>query len=412
MGDDELDIDLQKELEAKLDELFGPLDDDVQEITQEEKVEVLSNSIRRQLEEEYSSLSDRANGEYNKRNYIDALSLWQQGCEVAQQLNDIEKEIHCYFQICQNSYHLGYFKEALLTSFRVTKYYSCVAPLDLYRTIARQLHIAESLIIPRNCLDRLLYQLKICDKRYCLEKQAGDLLDEACLYLDYCVPDKALSKAQRSYILRMGNVGGYNLPSHFRVLFICYYLKADLDQMKKTITELQNCETVAEVYKEYCLYCCRTLFFYAQGDYQNAYMNAGHMLTLQRKSNRNEYNVLYYLITIAAAWGKPQIAREHFVELIENYRKNRKNDKRYWQRYYTYRGLGHFYASYAKIEQNTRLATKYFHRSFVYYKRAMVVAEQIDNLLCCSGWQQKVDDDFASLKGVSLLKPVLCDRIY
>lgn len=412
MGNDELDIldlNLQKELEAKFDELFGPLED-AQEIEQEEKTETLSNSIRRQLEEEYNNLAECASNKYMLRNYKEVLSLWQQACDVAQQLNDIEKEMHCYYKICQNSYHLGYLKNALLTSFKVTKYYSNAAPSDLYGTIARQLHIAGALIIPRNCLERLLHQLKACNNRYHLEKQAGYLLDEACLQLDYCNPDKALPKAQRSKILILGNSGGYNLPSHLRILFLCYYLKADLEQMKRTITELQNCETNAELYKEYCLYFCRCLLFYMQGDYQSAYVNAGHALTLQRKSNINEYMVLYHLITIAAAWGRPEIAREYLIELIEQYRENRKNDKRYWQRYYTYRGLGHYYAAYAKIEQNTRLRSKYFHRSSLYYKRAMLVAKQIDDLLCISGWQQKVEDDLASLEGGRLPKPVLCER--
>lgn len=417
MGIDEQDredelYDLQKELEAKFDELFGSLDDDEKEKKHEDTTDILSNNIRRQMEEEYRNLSDRALNEYNQGNHKEELLLWQQGLDVAQKLNDIEKEIHCYYRICQDSYHLGDLKNALLISFKVIKYHSSAEPSDLYRTLRRQLHIAEELIIPRNCLDRLLYQLEICDNRYRLEQKAGNLLDEACLYLDYCIPDKALPKAQRSKILRMGNSGGYNLPSHLRILFLCYYLNDDPEQMKKTITELQNCDTNAEAFKEYGLYFCRYILFYMQGDYESAYVHAGHALTLRRKRNGNKYGVLYHLVTIAAACGKPQIAREYLIELIENYRENRKNDKRYWQRYYTYRGLGHYYASYAKIEQSARLASKYFHRSYVYYKRAMVVAEQIDYLLCIGGWQQKVDNDLTSLESASFPKPILCDRIW
>lgn len=403
--------DIQKELEAKFDELFGSLGDDEKEKKHEDTTDTLSNSIRRQMEEEYRNLADRALNKYNQGNYKEEESLWQQGLDVAQKLNDIEKEIHCYYRICQDSYHLGDFKNALLISFKVIKYHSSAEPSDLYRTLERQLHIAEELIIPRNCLERLLYQLEICGNRYRLEQKAGYLLDEACLYLDYCIPDKALPKAQRSKILRIGNSGGYNLPSHLRILFLCYYLNADFEQMKKTITELQNCETNAEASKEYSIYFCRYILFYMQGDYESAYVHAGHALTLRRKYNRDKYRGLYHLITIAAACGKPQIAREYLFELIENYRENRKNDKRYWQRYYTYRGLGHYYASCAKIEKSTRLASKYLHRSYVYYKRAMVVAEQIDYLLCISGWQQKVEDDLTSLESASLPKPILCDRI-
>lgn len=119
---------------------------------------------------------------------------------------------------------------------------------------------------------------------------------------------------------------------------------------------------------------------------------------------------MYRTITVASAWGKPQTAREYLIELIDTYRDKRPNDRRYWQRYYTYRGLGHYYASCAKTEQNIRLASKYYHRSFVYYKRAAAVAEQIDFLLCTSGWQQKTADDLACLESGSLPKPLLCDR--
>lgn len=409
------ELDMQKELEAKFDELFAALDDagdkdDTQRTDQGDKLDVLSNSIRRQLEEEYSNLVERARDKYALRDFREALSFWQQGCDVAQQLNDLEKEIHCYYHICQNLYHLGNFKNALLTSFKVTNYYSIANPSDLYWTIARQLHIAEELLIPRDCLDRLLFQLKVCNDRYRLEHQAGYLLDEAWIYLDYCKPHKALSKAQRSKILIFGNSRGYNLPSHFRMLFLCYYLNADMELMKKTIAELQNCETYSEGFKEYALYFCRCLLFYMQGDYQSAYKNAEQALILQRKSNASEYMHLYRLITIAAAWGKPQIAREYLIDLIENYREERTSGKRYWQRYYTYRCLGHFNASLAKAKQNTRLFSKFFHRSIMYYKRAMDVAKQIDHLLCTSGWQQKVENDISSLENGNLPKPILCDR--
>ena len=401
--------DIQKELEAKFEELFGSLDDS-KEIKQEGKKTTLSNSIIRQLEEEYDNFTECAADEYGLRNYKEALSLWQQACDIAQQLNDIEKEIHCYYGICQNLYHLGNLKNALLMSFKVMKYYTSAKPFDLYWTVTRQLHIAQELVIPRNYLEKLLKQKNICNKRYQLEKQAADLLDEAYLNIDYCILDKALSKAQRSKILRVGGGSGYNLPSYYRILFLCYYLKGDLKQMEKTMMELQNLETSAKKYKEKNLCFCRYTICYMQGDYENAYTCAKHELILQRKSNVEVYMVLYRLITILAAWGKPQIAREYLVELIEDYRKNRKKDKRYWQRYYTYRGLGHFYACCAKTEKNTKYVLKYFQRSLVCYKHARIVAEQIDYLLCTEGWQQKVDEDIASLERHDLPKPILCER--
>lgn len=180
--------------------------------------------------------------------------------------------------------------------------------------------------------------------------------------------------------------------------------------MKKILIELQNCDNSLKAHKEYSLYFCRSLLSYIQGDYQSAYGYAGQALIMQRKSNKNLFSNLYRLITIAAAWGKPQIAREYFIELIEFHRKNRISDKSYWQRYYTYRGMGHYYASYSKIEEDIWIAKKYYHRSFMYYRRAMIVAEQIDHLLCITGWQQKVADDIASLESANLPKPILCDR--
>lgn len=408
-------IDIQKELEAKFDELFASLDEGEvskpeKDFGQGEESDTLSKSIRRQLEEEYGKLEDLAEDKYQQREHREELSLWQQALEVAQQLNDTEKEIRCSYKICQDYMHLGYYKDALLTSFQVTKFYTAADPLDLYWTVTRQLQIAEALVIPRDCLERILAQMKFCMQKFRLEEQAGYLLDEACLYLDYCMLEKALAKAQRSMILRMGDSGGYNLPSHYRCLFLCYYMRNDLELMKKTFAELQHCETSAEASKEDGICFCRSLLCYMQGDYQSAYESAVQMLSFCRKRSLNTYMRLYFLITIAAAWGRPQKAREYLIELIEEYRAKRKNDKRYWQRYYLYRGLGHFYASYSKTGQDKKLASKYKSRSFLYYNHAMDVAGQIDYLLCISGWQQKVQDDLKSLKSDRLPKPFLCDR--
>lgn len=368
------------------------------------------NNLRRQMEEEYEKLSESAYEEYNQGSFKEEILLWQQGVDVAQKLNDIEKELHCYRSICQDSYHLGDYKNALLFSFKVTKCYSDAAPLDLYHTLTRQLHIAQELIIPRKCIERLLDQIEVCNNQYRLQSKAGDLLDKACLYIDCCAHEKALPKAQRSKILRMENGGGYNLPSHLRILFLCYYLDNNVEQMKKTIIELQNCETNAKTSKENCICFCRYILYYMQGDYVNAFVQAEQSLTLRRKRNVQCYQVLYHLVTIASACGMPQIARGYLIELMQNFRDNRKKDKRYWQRYYTYRGLGHYYASCSKSEESPQLASDYSHRSNVYYRRALAVAEQIDDLLCTDGWRQKVNDDLKSLESSEFPKPILCDR--